>query len=129
MHNRGNRFDDPAPPAERRKSAAQKVKTLYIERIDFDDTRELRTAMNISVNELKRKIENLYGLDYNSLDRIELRVQYGGMSAPKLITQDDEEKSLFENHIPSYAKIKFGLEENRGGQINKNKMHNILYSN
>ena len=116
---RDNRFNNPAPPAERRNSAAKKVKTLYIERTDIEDSRELQTAMTINVVELKRKIEDLYSIPRNSLDNIELRVLYGGMNAPKLIAKSEEGKSLFDNHIPSFAKVKFGIEENRGGGINK----------
>ena len=118
---RQNKFDGAAPtPQARRKLSAEQVKTLYIERADKDDSRELQTKMTISVNDLKRKIESLYGLSNNSLQNIPLRVLYGGMNAPRLITKEAE--SLFENNIKNFSKIIFGLEENRGGIINKNKI-------
>ena len=37
------------------------------------------------------------------------------MIAGKLIQEDDENKTLFENHFKSECIVQFGKEKNRGG--------------
>ena len=86
---------------------------IYVYYITTNDTKPLIIQRNKTVKELKKEIEVLFNLSY-SLDEIFLRVQKPGMSAGRLICDEDEDKTLFENHFFSESLVIFGKEKNRG---------------
>jgi hypothetical protein len=110
---RDNRFDSKIPRANRQLSA-NKVKEIFIQNVANSDTRALEIGMNKTVKQLKKEIEKLFSLSY-SLDEYALRMKINGMNAGKLIQEDDENKTLFENHFKSQCIVQFGKEKNRGG--------------
>jgi len=111
---RDNRFSNIGNAGAHRNVSANKVKGIFINYIVTNDTRSLNIGMNKTVKELKKEIEKLFNLNY-SLDEYALRVKYGGMNLGKLIQEQDENKTLFENHFKSECIVSFGKEKNRGG--------------
>ena len=101
-------------PGENRNLSHIKQKK-YIQNIaNNNDTRALDIKMDKTVKDLKKEIEKLFSLNYK-LDEYALRVKTNGMNAGKLIQEDDENKTLFENHFKSQCIVIFGKEKNRGG--------------
>ena len=82
---------------------------IYVYYITTNDTKPLIIQRNKTVKELKKEINLSY-----SLDEIFLRVQKPGMSAGRLICDEDEDKTLFENHFFSESLVSFGKEINMG---------------
>ena len=114
---RENRFKEQniKLPGANRNLSAHKTKEIYIQNIaNNDDTRPLEIKMDKTIKELKKEIEKLFSLNY-SLDEYALRVKTNGMNAGKLIQEDDENKTLFQNHFKSQCIVIFGKEKNRGG--------------
>ena len=93
---------------------------ISIENVTNKDTRSLNIAMNKTVKDLKKEIENLFGLDY-SLDNISLRVQTSSINGQTLIPPEDEQKSLFDNGFTPICEVFFGKDENVGGTFNSFK--------
>ena len=87
---------------------------ISIENVTNKDTRSLNIAMNKTVKDLKKKIENLFGLDY-SLDNFSLRVQTSSINGQKLIPQKDEQNSLFDNGFTPICEVFFGTDQNIAG--------------
>ena len=115
MSYRKNRFYSNEDKESHRDYSANKFKEIYIQNIaNNNDTKSLNICMRKTVKDLKKEIEKLFNLNY-SLDEYALRVKTNGMIAGKLIQEDDEEKSLFENHFKSECIVIFGKEKNRGG--------------
>ena len=112
--NRGNRFEDNMGSSAQRKLSANKVKEIFIQNISTNDTKSLNIGMDKTVKQLKAEIKKLFNLSY-SLDEYALRVKTNGMNAGKLIQEQDENKTLFENHFKSQCIVIFGKEKNRGG--------------
>lgn len=113
---RDNRFySGSGQSSAHRQLSATKVKEIFIQNIaNNDDTRPLQIGMDKTVKQLKKEIEKLFGLNY-SLDEYALRVKTNGMNAGKLIQEEDENKTLFENHFKLQCLVIFGKEKNRGG--------------
>jgi len=113
---RDNRFSSNIEQSSaHRQLSANKVKEIYIQNIaNNNDTRPLSIGMNKTVKQLKKEIEKLFNLNY-SLDEYALRVKTNGMNAGKLIQEEDENKTLFENHFKLQCLVIFGKEKNRGG--------------
>lgn len=116
---RENRFNGPIlSSGAHRNISANKIKQIYITNIANNyDTKPLNIGMNKTVKELKKEIEKLFNLNY-SLDEYSLRVKTNGMNAGKLIQENDENKTLFENHFKLECQVFFGKEKNRGGAFN-----------
>ena len=91
-----------------------------------NEIKELEISMGITVKQLKKEIEKLFKLNY-SLDNYSLRVKYNGMHAGKLIQENDENKTLFENHFHSECYVIFGKEKNIGGGRSYIKEINIKF--
>lgn len=111
---RGNRFEGNMSSSAIRKLSASKVKEIFIQNISTNDTKSLNIGMDKTVKQLKTEIKKLFNLSY-SLDEYALRVKTNGMNAGKLIQEQDENKTLFENHFKSQCIVIFGKEKNRGG--------------
>ena len=86
--------------------------TIFIINIATNDKRSLEIGKDKTVKELKKEIEELFNLDY-SLDEQSIRVKYAGMKIGKLIQEQDENKTLFENHFKSECIVSFGREKNK----------------
>ncbi len=116
MSYRNNKFYANSEEKEsHRDYSANKFKEIYIQNIaNNNDTKPLNICMKKTVKDLKKEIEKLFKLNY-SLDEYALRVKTNGMIAGKLIQEDDEEKTLYENHFKTQCVVIFGKEKNRGG--------------
>ena len=93
---------------------------ISIEHVTNGDKRSLNIAMNKTVKDLKKEIENLFGLDY-SLDNISLRVQTSSINGQTLIPPEDEQKSLVDNGFTPMCEVFFGKDEHVGGTFNSFK--------
>lgn len=93
------------------------IKEIFIQNVANDETKLLKIGMNKTVKDLKKEIEKLFNLSY-SLDEYSLRVVTNGMHGGKLIHEQDEDKTLFENRFSTQCLVKFGKEKNRGGLLN-----------
>ena len=113
---RANRFDgELIGGSSHRDHSLCKLKEIYIQNIaNNNDTRPLTISMKKTVKELKKEIERLFSLNY-SLDDYALRVKISGQKIGKLIHEDDEYKTLFENHFKSECTVIFGKDKNDGG--------------
>jgi len=113
---RENRFaNDIQNCGTHREVSSNKTKEIYIKNIaNKNDTRLLSIGLNKTVKQLKKEIEKLFGLNY-SLDEYSLRVKVSGMEGGFLIQEEDEDKTLFENHFKSNCIVMFGKDKNRGG--------------
>ena len=94
---------------QRLKISANKIKKIYIKDLSTEEIKELEISMGITVKQLKKEIEKLFKLNY-SLDDYKLRVKNDGMHSVKIICEDDENKTLFENHFRSECLVIFGRE-------------------
>ena len=102
-----NRFSINNPIGIRRQYLNNKNKLIYITYVVTNDTRSLNISMDKTVKELKKEIEYLFNL-YYSLDEYALKVKYAGMVSGKLINEQDENKTLFENGFKSECVVFFG---------------------
>ena len=95
-----------------------KIKEIFIRNLTTDEVRPLKISMSKTVKELKKEIEKLFNLDY-SLDDDRIRVANNGMCSGKRIQEENEDKTLFENHFSIHCVVIFGKEKNRGGGYSK----------
>lgn len=112
--NRGNRFEADQSSSAQRRISVNKEKEIFIQNISTNETKPLKIAMNKTVKQLKKEIQKLFNLDY-SLDEYSLRVKTSYMNAGKLIQEQFENKTLYENNFKSECTVIFGKEKNRGG--------------
>lgn len=89
------------------------IKKIFIEDISTKQIKELDISMRITVKQLKKEIEKLFKLNY-SLEDYALRVRNNGMAFTKLISECDENKTLFELHFRSECHVIFGKPTNKG---------------
>ena len=89
------------------KISANKIKKIYIHDVSTEEIKELEISMGITVKQLKKEIEKLFKLNY-SLDDCSLRVKNNAMNSGYIIYEDDENKTLFENHFRSESLVIFG---------------------
>ena len=99
---------------QRLKISANNIKKIYIKDLFTEEIKELEISMGITVKQLKKEIEKLFKLNY-SLDEYTLRVQNDGMPFFKIICEDDENKTLFQNRFHSECFVIFGRENLKGG--------------
>lgn len=100
-----------------RQNSFIKTKEIYIHNILTDEEKPLKICMNKTVKNLKKEIEKLFNLKY-SLDDYLLRVKIGGQPSGRLIQEDDENKTLFDNHFKSGCLVTFGKDRVSGGNKN-----------
>ena len=102
------------------------IKKIFIEDISTEQIKELEISMMITVKQLKKEIEKLFKLNY-SLEDYALRVRNNGMGLGKLISEYDENKTLFELHFRSECLVIFGKPTNKGGGPSYLKEINIKF--
>ena len=95
-----------------------KIKEIFIRNLTTDEVRPLKISMSKTVKELKKEIEKLFNLDY-SLDDYCIRVVNNGMHSGKRIQEENEDKTLFENHFFIHCVVIFGKGKNFGGGYSK----------
>jgi len=110
----------------RTKMIQSRKKLIYIENISNGEVKPLEIEMSKTVKELKKIIEKLFNLNY-CLDYYPLRVKTGGMHCGRLIHEEDENKTLFENHFKMECLVLFGKEKTRGGGPSYVKEINIKF--
>ena len=117
---RENRFlGNSTKTSAHRRLSAKKVKDIYVQDIaDEEDIRPLKIAMNRTVKDLKKEIEKLFNLSY-TLDNHQLKYKNNGMTSFVSIHEQDESKSLYDNHLTSDSLVAFGKELNEGGNKNQ----------
>ena len=91
------------------KLSAIEVKNIYVQNIEDEDTRPIKIAMNKTVKDLKKEIEKLFNLSY-TLDDCQIRYKNNGMNCFKIIFEEKENKTLFENQLTSDSLVIFGKE-------------------
>ena len=101
-----------------------KIKMIYIQNLINRDIRQLNIEMSKTVKDLKKEIEKLFHLNY-SLDNFPLGLKTHGRE--RLIKEEDENKTLFENHFTSECVVIFGKEKNTGGGRSYSKEINIKF--
>ena len=104
-----------------------KIKEIFIRNLTTDEVRPLKISMSKTVKELKKEIEKLFNLDY-SLDDYCIRVATNGMRFGKMIQEENEVKTLFENHFSIHCVVTFGRVKIIGGGYSKeiNKISPIV---
>ena len=103
---------------QRHKLNKDKIKEIYIQNIETDEVKPLKISMSKTVKELKKEIEKLFNLPY-SLDNLCLRVKHIFIPLGKIITEENEDKTLFENHFTVDCVVMFGIIKNIGGGYSK----------
>ena len=95
-----------------------KIKEIFIRNLTTDEVRPLKISMSKTVKELKKEIEKLFNLDY-SLDDYCISVSINGMRNGKMIQEENEDKTLFENHFSIHCVVTFGRVKIIGGGYSK----------
>ena len=109
--NRENRFDNNlAGPGAHRNISATKVKEIFIQNVANDDTRPLKIGMDKTVKQLKKEIEKLFNLNY-SLDEFKLKIKRCGIPFAKQISEENENRTLLENHFTNQCLVQFGRQK------------------
>lgn len=116
---RENRFlGNSTSTSSHRRLSAKKVKDIYVYDIENEeDIRPLKIGMNKNVKDLKKEIEKLFNLSY-SLNDHQIKFKNNGWTDFKLIHQEDESKTLFDNLLTSDSLVVFGKDLNIGGAQN-----------
>ena len=104
---------------------ANMIKKIFIEDISREQIKELEISMRITVKQLKKEIEKLFKLNY-SLEHYALRVRNNGR-ALKLISECDENMTLFELHFRPECHVIFGKPTNYGVVASYLKEINIKF--
>ena len=89
-------------------------KLIRIQNAITEIEKELTISNSKTIKQLKSEIIKLFGLDYN-LDKQDLRVEKPGISSPKIITREMENKTLFELRFVNETIVYFGQQQNDGG--------------
>lgn len=92
-----------------------KSKPIYIRNTQNNQEIEIQIQLIETVGDLKRKIENIFGLEYGFLNGYFLRIKYKGQREGKLL--DNDNTTLGQNHVKSYSTVMFGKTKNKGGKI------------
>ena len=80
---------------------------IYIANVFNNDTRSLNLSSGKTVKKLKKEIEILFNLNY-SLDEYTLRLKIPSWKTGKIIKEENENKTLFENHFKNESEVFFG---------------------
>ena len=90
-----------------------KIKEIFINNLATDEVKPLKISMSKTLKELKKEIEKLFNLQY-SLDYYPLYLKSAYINLRRLLSEEDEDKTLFELHFTNNCNVIFGKQIIRG---------------